>query len=161
MINYHLLKIKKISLLFFLISFSFLYSSCSYALEDDKDTRSNSFESKLAQKLNIDENILVNAIKEVKAEMFSERKENIKLKIQSLIDSGEITQEEADEKIEYMRSGKGKRWHSDKGHKKMLSKEEMREKMQSMIDSGKITQEEADEKIEYMMSGKGKRCWRK
>ena len=161
MFNYYLLKTRKTYLLLFLIAFSFLYSSCSYALADDSDSPSNSFESKLAQKLNIDENILANAIKEVKAEMFLERKEKVELKMQSMIDSGEITQEEADEKIEYMMSGKGKIWHSDKGHKKMLSEEEMREKMQSMIDSGKITQEEADEKIEYMMSGKGKRGWRK
>ena len=164
MFNHYLLKTRKTYLLLFLIAFSFLYSSCSYALADDSDSPSNSFESKLAQKLNIDENILSNAIKEVRDEMFSERKENIKLKMQSMIDSGEITQEEAeeaDEKIEYMMSGKGKRWHLNKGHKKMPSEEEMREKMQSMIDSGKITQEEADEKIEYMMSGKGKRGWRK
>ena len=161
MFNHYLLKTKKTYLLLFLIAFSFLYSSCSYALADDSDSPSNSFESKLAQKLNIDENILANAIKEVKSEMFSERKENIKLKMQSMIDSGKITQEEADEKSEYMMSGKGKRWHSKKGHKKMPTEEEMREKMQSMIDSGKITQEEADEKIEYMMSGKGKRGWRK
>ena len=161
MFNHYLLKTKKTYLLLFLIAFSFLYSSCSYALADDGDSPSNSFESKLAQKLNIDENILANAIKEVKAEMFSERKEKVKLKMQSMIDSGEITQEEADEKIEYMMSGKGKRGHWEKGHKKMPTEEEMREKMQSMIDSGKITQEEADEKIEYMMSGKGKRGWRK
>ena len=41
--------------------------------------------------------------------MISERKENINLKMQSMVDSGKITQEEADEKIEYMMSGKGKR----------------------------------------------------
>jgi len=109
MFNHYLLKTKKTYLLLFLIAFSFLYSSCSYALADDGDSPSNSFESKLAQKLNIDENILANAIKEVRDEMFSERKENIKLKIQSMIDSGKITQEEADEKIEYMMSGKVKR----------------------------------------------------
>ena len=109
MFNHFLIKTKKAYLLLFLIAFSFFYSSCSYALADDRGTSSNSFESKLAQKLNIDENILTNAIKEVKVEMISERKENINLKMQSMVDSGKITQEEADEKIEYMMSGKGKR----------------------------------------------------
>ncbi len=161
MVNYRFLKTKKTYLLF-LIAFSFLYPSCSYALADDRGAPSKSFESKLADKLNIDENILSNAIKEVKNEMISERKENLNLKMQSMVDSGKITQEEADEKIEYMMSGKGKRGHWKKGYKKVFSEEEIRNKMQSMVDSGKITQEEADEKIEYMMSGKGKRGhWRK
>ena len=35
--------------------------------------------------------------------------EEMREKMQSMIDSGKITQEEADEKIEYMMSGKGKR----------------------------------------------------
>ena len=109
MFNHFLIKTKKAYLLLFLIAFSFFYSSCSYALADDRGTSSNSFESKLAQKLNIDENILTNAIKEVRVEMISERKENINLKMQSMVDSGKITQEEADEKIEYMMSGKGKK----------------------------------------------------
>ena len=161
MFNHFLIKTKKAYLLLFLIAFSFFYSSCSYALADDRGTSSNSFESKLAQKLNIDENILTNAIKEVKVEMISERKENINLKMQSMVDSGKITQEEADEKIEYMMSGKGKKGHWKKSYKNVPSEEQMRKKMQSMVDSGKITQEEADEKIEYMMSGKGKRGWKK
>ena len=35
--------------------------------------------------------------------------EQMRKKMQSMVDSGKITQEEADEKIEYMMSGKGKR----------------------------------------------------
>ena len=43
------------------------------------------------------------------------------MKMQSMVDSGKITQEEADEKIEYMMSGKGKRGWKKQNYNNVFS----------------------------------------
>ncbi|MEC8890694.1 MAG: hypothetical protein VX426_03060, partial [Chloroflexota bacterium] len=66
-----------------------------------------------------------------------------KAKLQAALDSGDITQEQADEKQEYLenlpKKGFG-RWHK----KPRKNPENLKAKLQAALDSGDITQEQAD-----------------
>ena len=69
--------------------------------------------------------------------------ESIKAKLQAALDSGDITQEQADEKLEYLENLPQKgfgRWHK-KSH---MNPEDVKAKLQAALDSGDITQEQAD-----------------
>ena len=79
---------------------------------------------------------------------------DIKAKVQAAVESGDITQEQADEKLEYLenlpKKGFG-RWHN-KPHmnfgrwhnKPHMNPEDLKAKIQAAVESGDITQEQAD-----------------
>jgi predicted RNA-binding protein associated with RNAse of E/G family len=75
-------------------------------------------------------------------ETFS-RDEYLREKLQTAVEAGKITQEQADERLEKMpgriRYGK-KYWSAD----------DLREKLQTAVEAGEITQDQADEKLEKM-----------
>ena len=81
--------------------------------------------------------------------------EGIKTKIQAALESGDITQEQADEKLEYLenlpKKGFG-RWHK----KLRMNPEDVKGKIQAALESGDITQEQADKKLEYLENLPGK-----
>ena len=68
---------------------------------------------------------------------------DIKAKIQAAVESGDITQEQAEEKPEYLenlpKKGFG-RWHN----KPHMNPENLKAKIQAAVESGDITQEQAD-----------------
>ena len=69
--------------------------------------------------------------------------EGIQAKIQAALKSGEITQEQADRKLEYLQNlpGKGfRRWHK-KTHK---DPEDIKAKIQAALERGDITQKQAE-----------------
>ena len=77
--------------------------------------------------------------------------EGIKTKIQAALESGDITQEQADEKLEYLQNLPKKgfgRWHK----KPHMNPEDLKAKIQAAVDSGDITQKQADEKLEYLQN---------
>jgi len=68
---------------------------------DGQTSRHDTFVSKLADKLGLDEETLTTAISEVRQEM---RLEALKERLQEAVDEGTITQEEADEILQWMKS---------------------------------------------------------
>jgi hypothetical protein len=68
---------------------------------DTKDSRFDVFVSKLADKLGLDKDTVSTAIKEVRQEMMEEAWAE---RLQEAIDEGFITQEQADEILEWIRS---------------------------------------------------------
>jgi hypothetical protein len=75
--------------------------------------------------------------------------EGIKTKIQAALESGDITQEQADEKLEYLENLPKKGF--GRGHKKLrMNPENIKAKIQAALESGDITQEQVDEKLEYL-----------
>jgi len=75
--------------------------------------------------------------------------EGIKAKIQAALESGGITQEEADEKLEKLENlpQKGFRHGHNKPH---MNPKDLKAKIQAAVESGDITQEQADEKLENL-----------
>jgi hypothetical protein len=68
---------------------------------DAKDSQFDTFVSKLADKLGLDEDTVAAAIKEVRQEM---REEALAERLQEAVDEGTITQDEADQILEWMKS---------------------------------------------------------
>ena len=61
-------------------------------------------------------------------------------KLQTAVEAGKITQEQADRKLDSMSNRKAKKW-------KQWDTESIREKLQGAVEAGKITKEQADEKL--------------
>ena len=68
---------------------------------DNETSPEDTFISKLADKLGLDEDTLATAISEVRQEM---RLEALEERLQEAVDEGTITQEEADEILQWMKS---------------------------------------------------------
>ena len=68
---------------------------------DNETSREDIFVSKLADKLGLDEDTLATAISEVRQEM---RLEALEERLQEAVDEGIITQDEADEILQWMKS---------------------------------------------------------
>ena len=89
------------------------------AQDDDDDDSSKSFAGRVAEILDLDEDTVADAMKQAKEDM---RDEAIKAKLDALVEAGEITQDEADDYIEWLDSrpdvdfgGGFGRGHSRKG----------------------------------------------
>jgi len=67
---------------------------------DDQTSRHDTFVSKLADKLGLDEDTLATAISEVRQEM---RLEALEERLQEAVDEGTITQDEADQILAWMK----------------------------------------------------------
>ena len=80
--------------------------------------------------------------------------ESIKAEIAAAVESGEITQEEADAKLAGLeeRKKKGKKWHGKRHHHKkpMMDIGDIKAKISAAVESGEITQEEASNKFLYL-----------
>jgi len=80
--------------------------------------------------------------------------ESIRVEIAAAVESGEITQEEADAKLAGLeeRKDKGNKWHGKRHHHKkpMMGIEDIKAKISAAVESGEITQEEASHKLQYL-----------
>ena len=70
-------------------------------LAQDDDDGSKSFAGRVAEILDLDEDTVADAMKQAKEEM---RDEAIKAKLDALVEAGEITQDEADDYLEWLDS---------------------------------------------------------
>lgn len=71
------------------------------AQDDDDDDSSKSFAGRVAEILDLDEDTVADAMKQAKEDM---RDEAIKAKLDALVEAGEITQDEADDYLEWLDS---------------------------------------------------------
>ena len=71
------------------------------AQDDDDDDGSKSFAGRVAEILDLDEDTVADAMKQAKEDM---RDEAIKAKLDALVEAGEITQDEADDYLEWLES---------------------------------------------------------
>ena len=154
----------------------------TFAQETDKTTKEtpiNKFLSKVASILGIEEEILTSAMEQAKQEIDDETKEELKAKLQAAVDSGEITQEQADEKLEGFdnqpkewgkgnkkQKGFGKHEKGDDIRSQIRDKkpnwpakpafdiEKIQEEYKKLVADGEITQEQADERLKELKSGK-------
>ena len=154
----------------------------TFAQENDnptKETPINKFFSKVASILGIEEETLTTAMEQAKQAIHDEAKEELKAKLQASVDSGEITQEQADARLERFDKGfdnPPKKW--EKGDKKQKGfgthekgddiRSQIRDKkpnwpnkppldiakiqaeLKKLVAEGEITKEEADEKLKEL-----------
>ena len=71
------------------------------AQDDGDDDSSKSFAGRVAEILDLDEDTVADAMKQAKEDM---RDEAIKAKLDALVEAGEITQDEADDYLEWLDS---------------------------------------------------------
>ena len=158
----------------------------TFAQENDnptKETPINKFLSKVASILGIEEETLTSAMDQAKQEVHDEAKEELKAKLQDSVDSGEITQEQANAKLEGFDKGfdnhpkeLGKGDKKQKGFGKHEKGNDIRSQirdrkpnwpdkppldiaktqaeLKQLVANGKITQEQADEKLKEMKNNK-------
>ena len=163
----------------------------TFAQESDrtaKETPINKFLSKVASILGIEEETLTSAMDQAKQEIHDEAKEELKAKLQASVDSGEITQEQANARLE--RFDKGFNNHPKelgKGDKKQkgfgkhekgndirsqirdrkpnwpdkppLDIEKLQEEYKKLVADGEITQEQADERLKRLKAPGGRSGW--
>jgi 3-hydroxyacyl-CoA dehydrogenase len=97
------------------IAITVISMSVVYAQVSDDDSSPSRFSTKLAELLGIDVTKVDEAIKTARTEL---RKEDISEQLRRAVESGKMTQEQADEKLEAMKDmpvmkGKGHQW---RGH---------------------------------------------
>ena len=159
----------------------------TFAQETDKTTKEtpiNKFLSKVASILGIEEEILTSAMEQAKQEIDDETKEELKAKLQAAVDSGEITQEQADEKLEGFdnhpkewgkgnkkQKGFGKHEKGDDIRSQIRDKkpnwpakpafdiEKIQEEYKKLVADGEITQEQADERLKRLKAPGGRPGW--
>ena len=154
----------------------------TFAQETDnptKETPINKFFSKVASILGIEEETLTTAMEQAKQEIHDEAKEELKAKLQASVDSGEITQDQADARLERFDKGfhnlpkkLGKGDKKQKGFGKHEKGDDIRSQirdkkpnwpdkprldiakiqaeLKELVSAGEITQEEADEKLKEL-----------
>ena len=101
------------------------------------------FTQRVATILNINETALQDAMKQTRQELAQE-------KVAAAVESGKITQEQADGKLAWMQATLEER--------KVMRLEKIQSGLAAAVESGKITQEQADAKLEAFISkpvGKG------
>ena len=82
--------------------------------------------------------------------------EGLEKKLKALVDAGEITQQEADEKLEAIKSDSDgiKTWGDKKARGKQfgpkITLEGLEKKLRSLVDAGEMTKQEYDEKLEAL-----------
>ena len=158
----------------------------TFAQENDNQTKEapiNRFLSKVASILGIEEETLTSAMDQAKQEIHDEAKEELKAKLQASVDNGEITQEQADAKLEVFDKGFNntpKKWGKDGKKQKGFDKHEkgddirsqirdrkpnwpdkpqldiakIQAELKELVAKGEITQEEADEKLKELKNNK-------
>ena len=108
--------------------------------DSDSDSRMGKFAERVASILGLETSQVQDAMEQAKTEL---RQEGLQEKLDSLVESGEITQEQADEFktwVEAKPDGAFMGFH----HWKIDA-----EDLDALVESGKITQEQADSYTEY------------
>ena len=138
------------------------------------DSNASRLAAKVAEILSLDAAVVDDAIKQARVEL---RDEAIQKKLNALVEKGRLTQEQADEYLNWIQSkpegisaiGKhsfGKRGHHRgwKGHGRFFgprnyfnekpSVEDVQKKLNAMVEDGYITQEEAEAKLKALQAAK-------
>ena len=127
--------------------------STTIILAGGEDVKSSDFgrlSTKVAQILGLDEAVVDDAIKQARRELKDEahqaKLDGYQQKLAAMVENGELTQEEADEKLEAAKPQS----HYYFGLKKKIAYryEDFQSKLTAMVENGELTQEEADEKLE-------------
>ena len=167
---------KKLILLpfLFLIITGLFFGGLVFAQGKSDSKVQNDFITKVSNILGLEEEIVTNAFNEAAIQIYNEKKTKIDLGIQNKIDSGIITEEEANEwRTKFLKNKtptfneflgmRGKKNNKDKaymdglglhnkgkGLRKKMDAGEIKEKINKAVKAGEITQEEADAKLEYL-----------
>ena len=123
--------------------------------EDGKVSAIDKLSSKVAAILGLDEEVVDGAIKQARTELKEEAVQSkvdaYEAKLSSLVEQGELTQEQADEKLQWLQSGSKDTLVSKK---KAFSYEGLEKKLAIMVDKGVLTQEQADKKLDSVLAKK-------
>ena len=167
---------KKLILLpfLFLIITGLFFGGLVFAQGKSDSKVQNDFITKVSNILGLEEEIVTNAFNEAVIQIYNEKKTKIDLGIQNKINSGIITEEEANEwrtkflkkktptfnEFLGMRGKKGKKGkpyvdglgpdNKGKGPRNKIHVEEIKEKINKAVKAGEITQEEADSKLKNL-----------
>jgi len=138
--------------------------------QENGDSNASRLATRVAEILGLDAAVVDDAIKQAREEL---RDEAVKKKLDSLVEKGNLTQEQADERLDWIQSkpegipptgkqflGKKKYHKSWEGHggphrhrndfKGNYSLEEIQKKLNTMLENGHITQEEAESKLKWL-----------
>ena len=138
------------------------------------DSNASKLATKVAEILGLDTTVVDHAIQQAREEL---RDEAVKKKLDSLVEKGNLTQEQADERLDWIQSkpegipptgkqflGKKKYHKSWEGHggphrhrndfKGNYSLEEIQKKLNTMLENGHITQEEAESKLKWLQNAR-------
>ena len=136
------------------------------------DSNASKLATKVAEILGLDTAVVDDAIKQAREEL---RDEAIQKKLDALVEKGRLTQEQADEYLNWIQSRPegipaiGKRFFGKKGHHRGWkshggffgsrnyfngepSLEDIQKKLNTMVENGDITQEEADAKLKAVQA---------
>lgn len=103
----------------------------------DSGQSTGTFTQRVANILNVDEASLQDAMKQARQELAQE-------KVAAAVESGKITQEQADAKVAWIQATPEER--------KAVRLEKIQLGLAAAVESGKITQEQADAKLEAFMA---------
>ena len=160
------------------------YRTAPTFAEESKNTEKTNpvgeFLSKVASILGVEESELTDAMEQAKTEMIVEKLADVKVELDAKVASGDITQEQANERLEGLtkriemmgkkaeifrekdgtpfggfkkHGGKhgGKYWRKHDGNSKGLDLEDIKSRIQAAVEKGDITQEQADQKFQSLL----------
>ena len=149
--------------------------SVAFAQGDGKgDFNASRLSAKVAEILGLDTAVVDGAIKQAREEL---RDEAIQKKLNALVEKGRLTQEQADEYLNWIQlrpegiPALGKHFFEKKGHRRAWkspggffgsrkyfdgkpSLEDIEKKLNAMVENGDITQEEAEAKLKELQAAK-------
>lgn len=125
--------------------------------QNKQQPASSTFAGKVASILGMDETTVKSALSQAKSEMREERRTKVHSKLQGrlneMVASGKLTQEQADQKTASVQSGEYKKSLKRKSGgtgKKGRMKSKRPVKLSKLVAAGKITQEQADQKLDLI-----------
>ena len=145
------------------------------AQENEKgDSNASRLSAKVAEILGLDAAVVNDAIKQARGEL---RDEAIQKKLNAMVEKGRLTQEQADEYLNWIQlrpegiPALGKHFFEKKGHRRAWkspggffgsrkyfdgkpSLEDIEKKLNAMVEDGDITQEEAEAKLKGLQAAK-------
>ena len=124
--------------------------------EDALSSGVDKLSSRVAAILGLDETVVDDAIKQARTELWDEALQAkltaYEAKLAAMVEKGELTQEQADAKLEAFKSGS---YDAAAWKMKAASKyEALQEKLAVMVAKGQLTQEQADEKLKWFLAKK-------
>ena len=124
--------------------------------EDAQPSGVDELSSRVAAILGLDETVVNDAIIQARKELwevaFHAKLTAIEAKLAAMVDNGDLTQEEADKKLEAFQSGSK---HPATLKKKVASKlEALQAKLAALVEKGELTQEQADQKLKWILAKK-------
>ena len=138
------------------------------------DSNASKLAIRVAEILGLDTAVVDDAIKQTREEL---RDEAIQKKLNALVEKGRLTQEQADEYLDWIQSRPegipaiGKHFFEKRGHHRVWkshggffgsrnyfngkpSLEDIQKKLNTMVENGDITQEEAEAKLKALQAAK-------